>query len=37
MNSYVLAGYLVTFVAIAAHVGSLLARQRKSRTRGSRP
>jgi len=37
MNSYVLAGYLVTFIAIVLHVGSLIVRQRRGRERATRP
>ncbi len=33
MNGYVLAGYLVTFVAMGTHAGSLIARQRRRRNR----
>lgn len=36
MNSYVIAGYLITFLAIGGHVTSLVVRQRKSRARAAR-
>ncbi len=37
MNSYVLAGYLVTLIAITIHACSLVVRQRRGRARASRP
>jgi hypothetical protein len=36
MNSYVLSGYLVTFLAIGGHVISLIVRQRRSRVHRAR-
>ncbi len=36
MNSYVLAGYLVTFIAITGHAGALIIRQRRGRARAIR-
>lgn len=36
MNSYVLAGYLITFISIVLHVGSLIFRQRRGRERAAR-
>jgi len=36
MNSYVLAGYLVTFIAMGLYVGSLIVRQRRGRERATR-
>jgi hypothetical protein len=36
MNSYVLAGYLITFLAVGGHALSLIVRQRRRRSSGRR-